>query len=358
MWPIELEVPRLGELARQFADVSSADIEQALEVQRSEGGRLGAILIRAGLVTEDQLTDLLRRQARWVATTRSRDLPTGEFPLPTPMSICMPCYNEAQVLDEVLTGALAMLPEFLDEFEIVIVDDGSKDETCAVVEAFAAKDSRVRLVRHEVNRGYGASVATGLRAARGELVFFTDGDGQFNLLDLPQLLVQLPNYDVVVGYRYDRADHAMRKFNAFGWKMVIRTLMGLKIRDLDCAFKVFPRRVIDRLNLEAEGACISAEIMCQCARGGVTIGEVPVNHYPRSLGKATGANFKVILKAFRELPVVRKYKNMQPWVFDAPMQGDPSLDDTVAHAALDDTLVDESGELNGVASSSSLTTTR
>src|SRR5690349_5913063 len=109
MWPIELEVPRLGELARQFADVSSANIEQALEVQRKEGGRLGAILIRAGLVTETELTELLRRQARWVATTRSRDLPDGEFPLSKPMSICMPCFNEAQVLHEVLTGALAVL---------------------------------------------------------------------------------------------------------------------------------------------------------------------------------------------------------------------------------------------------------
>lgn len=358
MWPVELEVPRLGEFARQCAGVKTADIEEALEIQRSEGGRIGAILLRKGLLSEEQLTELLRRQARWVAKSRSQDLATGEFPLPTPMSICMPCYNEAQVLHEVLTGALAVLPEFLDEFEIVIVDDGSKDQTAQVVEEFSKKDSRVRLVRHAVNKGYGASVATALRAARGELVFFTDGDGQFNLLDLPQLLVKKQKYDVVVGYRYNRADHAMRKFNAFGWKMVIRTLMGLKIRDLDCAFKVFPRRVIDRLNLEAEGACISAEIMCQCARGGVTIGEVPVNHYPRSLGKATGANLKVIAKAFRELPVVRKYRNMQPWVWDAEPEVDPALDDTLAHAALDDTVVDETAAREGAISTPSVPASR
>ncbi|WP_425397961.1 glycosyltransferase family 2 protein [Aeoliella sp.] len=351
MWPLELEVPRLGELARQFTGVSASNLRQVLQLQEKQGGRIGALMLRAGLISEDQLTDLLRRQARWVANTRSNDLKHDDFPLSTPMSICMPCFNEAQVLGEVLTGALAVLPEFLEEFEIVIVDDGSSDQTSEVVRSYAEKDDRVRLVRHEVNRGYGASVATGLRAAQGDWVFFTDGDGQFNLLDLPQLLVELESHDVVVGYRYDRADHAMRKFNAYGWKMVIRTLMGLKIRDLDCAFKVFPRRVIDKLQLDAEGACISAEIMCQVARGGVSVAEVPVNHYPRSLGKATGANLKVITKAFRELPIVWKYRKMKPWVWDevpadavkAPVDGpsaEAALADTATHAALDDTLVD------------------
>ncbi|MCO6047527.1 glycosyltransferase [Aeoliella sp. ICT_H6.2] len=362
MWPLELEVPRLGELARQFAGVSAGNLRQVLELQQKQGGRVGALMLRAGLLSEEQLTDLLRRQARWVANTRSNDLKHGDFPLSVPFSICMPCYNEAQVLGEVLTGALAVLPEFLDEFEIVIVDDGSQDQTSSVVQSFAEKDDRIRLVRHEVNRGYGASVATGLRAARGDLVFFTDGDGQFNLLDLPQLLVEAQSHDVVVGYRYDRADHAMRRFNAFGWKMIIRTLMGLKIRDLDCAFKVFPRRVIDKLRLDSEGACISAEIMCQCARGGVTMTEVPVNHYPRSLGKATGANLKVITKAFRELPVVWKYRKLQPWVWnEAPADppqaptADP-LSDTATHAALSDTLVDNGDGQQNTSPTSSVNT--
>lgn len=318
MWPIELEVPRFGAFARQLFGISSADLKQALDLQSRQGGRLGTILVRAGLLTSSQVLDVLRRQARWAADIRSRDLPAGEFPLATPVSICMPCYNEAQVLDEVITGAMAMLPEFLEEFELVIVDDGSSDQTAAIVESYAADDDRIRLVRHEKNRGYGATVATGLRAARGELIFFTDGDGQFNLLDLPQLLVETQRNDVVVGYRYDRADHTMRKFNALGWKMVIRGLIGLKIRDLDCAFKIFPRRVLDRLQFDSEGACISAEIMAQCQGGGVSIGEVPVNHYPRSEGKATGANLKVIAKAFRELPVVWKYRQMKPWTWDTP----------------------------------------
>jgi Glycosyl transferase family 2 len=155
------------------------------------------------------------------------------------------------------------------------------------------------------------------RAAQGDWICFTDGDGQFTPLDLPQLLVEAQRHDVVVGYRFDRADNGMRKFNSNAWKWLIRCLMGVRIRDLDCAFKIFPRQVVDRLRLSSEGACISAEIMAQCVRGGVSIGEVPVNHYPRSAGKATGANLKVVAKAFRELPVVWQYRTMQPWKFDA-----------------------------------------
>ena len=327
MRPFESDVPRFGEFARRYAGISSTEIDHTLDRQHREGGRLGKLLLRSGLIDEGQLDELIRRQAAWKAKTCSSDLPDGEFPFTVPTSICMPCYNEAAVVQEVLEGALVVLPEFLDEFEIVVVDDGSQDQTAAIVNQVAAEDSRVRLVQHEKNRGYGASVTSALRAARGELVFFTDGDGQFNLLDLPRLLVESQHSDVVVGYRYDRADNAMRKFNAKGWNAIIRMLTGLRIRDLDCAFKLFPRRVIDRLQLEAEGACISAEIMVQCARGGVSIREVPVNHYPRAEGEATGANLKVIVKAFRELPAIWKYRKMRPWTWDAAALGrvDPPL---------------------------------
>src|SRR4051812_39807837 len=147
------------------------------------------------------MKDILRRQAAWAARMHSREIAPLEFPLSRPLSLCMPCYNEQDVIGEVLDGACTVLPEFCDEFEIVVVDDGSADATSSVVERFAMKDDRVRLVRHEQNRGYGAAVATALRAAHGEWICFTDGDGQFNMLDLPQLLVHAERADVVVGYR-------------------------------------------------------------------------------------------------------------------------------------------------------------
>jgi hypothetical protein len=313
---VQLEIPRFGEFARQYASVGSKELLECLALQKRNGNRLGAILVQEGYLTTDEVTDILRRQAQWAARMHSREIAPLEFPIARPLSLCMPCYNEQDVIGKVLAGTCAVLPEFCDEFEIIVVDDGSADATSSVVERFAMKDNRVRLVRHEKNRGYGAAVATALRAAHGEWICFTDGDGQFNMLDLPQLLVQAERADVVVGYRHRRADNGIRKLNAHSWKWLIRCLMGVRIRDLDCAFKLFPRWVVDRLQLNAEGACISVEILTQCMRGGVTIAEVPVNHFPRSAGKATGANLGVVLKAFRELPIVWQYRKMAPWSLD------------------------------------------
>jgi hypothetical protein len=315
--PVPLEAPRFGEFARQVAAIRSSDVVACLSAQRAQGGRLGQIMVERGLLSTEQVTEVLRNQAHWVARMRSHDIAPQRFPLGgMSLSLCLPCFNEAQVIGDILAGAVAILPEFLRSFEVVVVDDGSTDATSTIVECYARRDDRIRLLRHGRNRGYGAAVATGLRAAQGDWICFTDGDGQFRLLDLPQLLVNIQSCDVAIGYRYRRADNFLRRFNAFGWKSLIRYLIGLRVRDLDCAFKLFPRWVVERLELTAEGACISAQMLAQCIRGGLAVSEVPVSHFPRAAGKATGANFGVVLKAFRELSVVRKYRHMPPWPLD------------------------------------------
>jgi hypothetical protein len=296
-----------------------------LAAQTLHGQRIGRHLERAGLISAEQVTEILIRQARWAACMRSHDIAPRRFPISTPISLCMPCYNEGEVVEEVLRGALAVLPEFVDEYEILVVDDGSTDETAAIVERLAADDDRIRLVRHETNRGYGAAFATALRAAHGEWICFTDGDGQFNLLDLPQLLVEAQSADVVVGYRHRRADNGVRRFNARGWKWLMHGLAGIRVRDLDCAFKLFPRWVVEQLQLTANGACISAEILAQCTHGGLLVCEVPVNHFPRAAGKATGGNLRVVARAFREIPIVWKYRRMTPWELDRRRLGGPVL---------------------------------
>jgi hypothetical protein len=286
------------------------------------------------VIDAQQLASILQSQAKWVARARSRDIAPLSFPMLTPLSMCLPCYNEQDVIEDVLLGALAVLPEFVDEFEIVVVDDGSADNTSLIVERLAERDDRIRLVRHAANRGYGAAVATALRAAHGEWICFTDGDGQFSFLDLPQLLCNAQHADVVIGYRRRRADNGVRRFNSNSWKWLIRCLMGLRVKDLDCAFKLFPRWVVDELQFNSEGACISAEILTQCIRGGISICEVPVNHFPRAAGKATGANLGVVVKAFKELPIVWQYRRMSPWdpqrrpTATADSAGDVRLDDS------------------------------
>lgn len=329
---VQLEVPRFGEFARQIAAVDSQEIERCLAEQRRTGQRIGAIMVQLGVIDTHELASVLRAQAQWVARARSRDIAPLSFPLHTPLSMCLPCYNEQDVIEDVLLGALAVLPEFVDEFEIVVVDDGSTDDTSLIVERLSKQDDRIRLIRHATNRGYGAAVTTALRESHGEWICFTDGDGQFSFLDLPQLLCNAQHADVVIGYRRRRADNGVRRFNSNSWKWLIRCLMGLRVKDLDCAFKLFPRWVVEELQFNSEGACISAEILTQCMRGGISICEAPVNHYPRAAGKATGANLRVVVKAFKELPIVWQYRRMSPWT----PQRRPAMQESRESASLQD----------------------
>jgi len=304
---IALERPPFGQFARQVAAIGMNEMADCIRRQKEVGGRLGDLLTQRGLLKRDQVNEILRSQAEWVAAGLRAEF-GGTVPSDHFLSVCMPAYNEAENLPDTLDAALSILPAFVQRFEVVVVDDGSKDATAETVRAYEAKDSRVRLVSHEMNGGYGAAVTTGLRAAKGDLIMFCDSDGQFSFLDIPHLLRQMDRNDVVVGYRYNRADHWMRLVNAKCWNRLIRLALGVRIKDLDCAFKMFRRNILDKLNLSATGAAINAEIMVQVLNGGIRVKEVPVNHYPRYAGAPTGAAFKVIAKAFRELPRLWKYR--------------------------------------------------
>ena len=304
---LHLERPPFGQFARQIAPITCRDIAECLAEQREQGGRLGEIMCARGLISPKQLLEVLRLQAKWVATAMQADLAPSELPYRAFLSLCMPAFNEEENIESCLDAACAILPEFVTRFEVVVVDDGSADDTAEIVANFAQRDDRVRLIQHPHNRGYGAAVSSGLRAARGELVMFTDSDGQFSLLDLPQLLMQLGEHDVVLGYRHNRADVGMRRLNAWSWNQLVRLILGVNVRDLDCAFKLFRREILDRLQLTATGACINAEIMVQCVKADLRMSEIPVMHYPRHHGAPTGAALKVIARAFRELPKLRKY---------------------------------------------------
>jgi hypothetical protein len=303
-----LDVPKFGTFARQIAPITSQDLEDCLALQQEIGGRLGEIMVAQGLLGQKDVLEVLRRQAKWAAQMRAGDVSPNSFPLDASLSVVFPCYNEGDVIAGNLDAALVILPEFVHEFEVIVIDDGSEDNTGLTVKTYAETDARVRLVQHPKNRGYGAAVTTGFRAATGELVCLVDGDGQFSLVDLPQLLAAYGPADVVFGYRYDRADTAMRSWNARCWNLLIRSLLGVKIRDLDCAFKLIPRWILEQIELCSDGACISGEIVTQCVHGGVRLAEVPVNHHPRYHGGATGARIDVIGKAFRELPGLWKYR--------------------------------------------------
>lgn len=219
------------------------------------------------------------------------------------ISAFFPAYNEEANLEAMVLRTVETLRKLAKQWEVVIVDDGSRDRTPEIAARLVKQYPGVRHVRHEKNRGYGGAVKTGLQEAKLDWIFFTDGDGQFDVAELERLLPATENADIVVGYRLDRKDPLFRKLNAFGWGTLVRTLFGLhgKVRDIDCAFKLFKRRLVDESRFKAEGAMISTELLVRAKKLGFRFKEVGVHHYPRKAGTPTGADPKVILRAFREL---------------------------------------------------------
>jgi glycosyltransferase involved in cell wall biosynthesis len=236
-------------------------------------------------------------------------MPIQPVPAPSPavsLSVFFPCWNEQAAIEPLTQKAVQVLDALGADYEIILVNDGSTDRTGPIADRLAANNPRIRAVHHPVNRGYGAALASGFRAARKDLVFYTDGDGQFDLNELPPLLPLMERFDIVSGYRLNRQEGLVRKFNAFCWSTLVGLLFDLPLKDIDCAFKLYRRRIFDGMELLSTGALIDTEILTRARRRGCTITQVGVHHYPRIAGKATGANPRVILRAFRELFKLRK----------------------------------------------------
>ena len=217
------------------------------------------------------------------------------------ISVFLPSHNEEGNVERVVRSWIAECPRVADNFEVIVVDDGSRDRTGEIAERLAAEDSHVKVVRHPVNRGYGGAVISGIRAATQPYVLLCDGDGQFDPADLERLTPFVPEYDVVCGRRAHRADHLMRRVNGKAWTTLVRVLLGITISDIDCGFKLFKREKLDGMELRAHGAMISTELMARVAGRHAKVKEVDVRHLPRLTGEQSGANFKVVARAFKEL---------------------------------------------------------
>jgi len=217
------------------------------------------------------------------------------------LSVILPAHNEEAVIADTIHPVIDTLTAWVQDFEVIVVNDGSKDATRTIVEAIAATDPRVRLINHATNQGYGAALVSGFEAVTRDIVFFMDSDGQFDICDLKRFFPFIGEYDAVLGYRINRQDTWMRKLNAWGWKMLVSTVFGLHIHDVDCAFKLYRADFFREHRLETRGAMINAEILYKFTRAGYTYTQVGVHHLPRRGGRATGAKPAVIARAFREL---------------------------------------------------------
>lgn len=224
--------------------------------------------------------------------------------MPTSLSFVLPAFNERENIKAAVQQASRALSTLvgagmLDDWEVVVVDDGSMDGTADVVRELY--DPSVRLVQHQVNLGYGAALRTGFEASTMDLIFFTDADLQFDAMEIDRLLPWIERFDIVAGYRSPRQDPWVRRANAAAWGLALYGAFGLEVEDVNCAFKLFRRPVLDGLPIDSDGAFVNAEILLRAKMRGYTIKQVAVSHYARPAGVQTGAQPRVVLRAFREL---------------------------------------------------------
>ena len=220
------------------------------------------------------------------------------------LSYFFPAHNEEANLEGLVEEAMAALPSIAETFEIIAVNDGSRDRTREIADRLAAAyPDVVRVVHHEVNRGYGGALRSGFEAARYEFLCFTDGDRQFRVADLSRLTARMAegdHPDVVVGYRIKRADPIIRIIYARTYKLANRIFFGLRVRDVDCACKLFRREALADVRVESGGAFFSAELLVKILKENRTVVEVGVPHYARTAGSPTGARPSVIGRAVKD----------------------------------------------------------
>jgi glycosyltransferase involved in cell wall biosynthesis len=202
------------------------------------------------------------------------------------LSVVLPAYNEEENVGTAVQRALEVLPGLAGEWEVIVVDDGSVDATTEVMTALVDEHyPRVRLLRHEVNRGYGAALRTGFGAARYELVFYTDSDNQFDIGELAHALPMMSDCDVLVGFRVYRYDSPIRVMVSWGYNLLVRLLFRVRVRDVDCAFKVFRREVLDKIEIETDNFFVDTELVAKARKWNFRLVEKGVRHYPRLAGE-------------------------------------------------------------------------
>ncbi len=257
-------------------------------------------------------------------TRTNPDIPVHR--LPGSLSLVLPAHNEEANIRIVVEDALRVLPQYTDTFEIIPVNDGSRDATGDILQQLAAEDDRVRPVSYPANKGYGGALVSGFDATRYDYVMFMDADRQFDVADIGRLAPFVGRYDIVAGFRMERSDPLIRRINAEVFNVAVRILFGVHLRDLDCAFKIFRGDQLRSLELISNGALINCEMQAKLRRHGATLQQVGVEHYPRVAGHPTGGSLKVILKAMRDILILwNRMRDYHPEVAPGRTRPDDSL---------------------------------
>jgi glycosyltransferase involved in cell wall biosynthesis len=236
-----------------------------------------------------------------ISGLRAPEAPATDAGVLAGVSIVLPCFNEAPNVADAVRAAAGAAAEYAADYEVIVADDGSSDDTAGIAARMADADRHVRVIVHPANRGYGGALRSGVRAARMPWVLLTDADLQFDLRELESFVPLTREADFVAGWRIARQDPWHRRLNAAAWNWLVRRSFALPVRDVDCAFKLVRRDLLEEIPLTSGGAMISTELVVRAVAAGGRVREVGVHHRPRVAGEQSGANPRVVLRAFREL---------------------------------------------------------
>jgi glycosyltransferase involved in cell wall biosynthesis len=221
------------------------------------------------------------------------------------ISFFLPAYNLEAQIKKTVDDAFKVIPKIARKYEIIVINDGSRDKTGEVLEKICIKYKKLKIITHKVNKGYGAALRSGFYGSKYNWIAFTDGDGQFDISELPKLIKmqKSTNADLVAGYYRKRRVSFLKIVTSKLWELVVFVLFGLRVRDIDCGFKLISKKVIEKIpKLESErGAFISSELLIKAKKDNFKIAEIGVTHYARVEGKGTGRDINVIIQSFKDL---------------------------------------------------------
>ena len=216
---------------------------------------------------------------------------------PPSITAFCPCYNDGGTIASMVILMDETCRELTDDYEIIVVDDDSSDHSRKILEGLKIKYEKLRIILHEKNRGYGGALRSGFAAAKKELIFYTDGDFQYDVTELKNLLPAMnEGVDIVNGYKIERADPLHRKIIGKTYHLLMKLMFGFKIRDVDCDFRLIRKSVFDKITLQYDSGIICVELIKKIQDAGFKFAEVPVSHYFRAYGKSQFFNFKRVFK--------------------------------------------------------------
>ncbi len=228
------------------------------------------------------------------------------------ISAIFPAYNEEKNLEELITRVDNALKKYFKIYEIIIVDDGSKDGSINILKKLQGKFSSLKIIGNKKNLGYGAALKNGLCAAQYELIFFSDADNQFDLNEIGLLLSEIDENDAVFGFRKNREDGKYRKVNAWIWNTLNFIFYKITVKDIDCAFKIFTKKILDKINtasLSSTSPMINSEIIIRLKKASAKIKQISITHFPRNKGVSKGGGRRMITNSIYDF--FRLYKSLK-----------------------------------------------